>query len=44
MMIFMKILDYESTKNILQSLIDNKPLKIGSQIGRLGSRGANNAQ
>ena len=41
---FYEDLDYESTKNILQSLIDNKPLKIGSQIGRLGSRGANNAQ
>jgi NADH-quinone oxidoreductase E subunit len=31
-------LSYESTKNILQSLIDGKKNKIGSQIGRKGSK------
>ena len=31
-------LTYDSTKNILQSLIDNKPIKVGSQSGRKGSR------
>ena len=40
---FYEDLDYESTKNLLISLIDNKPLQIGSQIGRQGSKGINNA-
>ena len=31
-------LTYESTKSILQRLIDNKPVEIGSQSGRKGSR------
>tara|TARA_B100000427_G_C15353395_1_gene526499 strand:+ start:308 stop:853 length:546 start_codon:yes stop_codon:yes gene_type:complete len=31
-------LTYETTKNILQSLIDRKPLEIGSQSGRQGSK------
>ena len=31
-------LTYDTTKNILQSLIDNKPLQVGSQSGRKGSR------
>ena len=41
---FYEDLDYESTKNLLISLIDNKPLKVGSQIGRQGSKGINNAK
>jgi NADH:ubiquinone oxidoreductase subunit E len=41
---FYEDLDYESTKNLLISLIDNKPLQIGSQIGRQGSKGINNAE
>ncbi len=31
-------LTYDTTKNILQSLIDKKPVQIGSQSGRKGSR------
>ena len=31
-------LTYDTTKNILQSLIDRKPVQIGSQSGRKGSR------
>ena len=31
-------LTYDTTKNILQSLIDKKPVHIGSQSGRKGSR------
>ena len=31
-------LTYDSTKNILQSLINKKPIEIGSQSGRKGSR------
>ena len=34
----------ESTKNLLISLIDNKPLKVGSQIGRQGSKGVNDVK
>ena len=41
---FYEDLDYESTKNLLISLIDNKPLKVGSQIGRQGSKGANDVK
>ena len=41
---FYEDLDYESTKNLLISLIDNKPLQAGSQIGRQGSKGLNNAE
>ena len=41
---FYEDLDYESTKNLLISLIDNKPLQVGSQIGRQGSKGINNAE
>ena len=41
---FYEDLDYESTKNLLISLIDNKPLQGGSQIGRQGSKGINNAE
>ena len=41
---FYEDLDYESTKNLLISLIDNKPLKVGSQIGRQGSRGVNDVK
>ena len=41
---FYEDLDYESTKNLLISLIDNKPLKVGSQIGRQGSKGVNDAK
>ena len=36
---FYEDLNYESTKNLLLSLIDNKPLQVGSQIGRQGSKG-----
>ena len=31
-------LTYDTTKNILQSLIDKKPVQVGSQSGRKGSR------
>ena len=41
---FYEDLDYESTKNLLISLIDNKPLKVGSQIGRQGSKGVNDVK
>ena len=41
---FYEDLDYESTKNLLISLIDNKPMQVGSQIGRQGSKGINNAK
>jgi NADH-quinone oxidoreductase E subunit len=41
---FYEDLDYESTKNLLISLIDNKPLQVGSQIGRQGSKGVNDAK
>ena len=41
---FYEDLDYESTKNLLISLIDNKSLQVGSQIGRQGSKGINNAE
>ena len=41
---FYEDLDYESTKNLLISLIDNKPLKVCSQIGRQCSKGINNAK
>jgi len=41
---FYEDLDYESTKNLLISLIDNKPLQVGSQIGRQGSKGVNDVK
>jgi NADH-quinone oxidoreductase E subunit len=41
---FYEDLNYESTKNLLISLIDNKPLQIGSQIGRQGSKGVNDVK
>ena len=41
---FYEDLDYESTKNLLISLIDNKPLQVCSQLGRQGSKGINNAE
>ena len=41
---FYEDLNYESTKNLLISLIDNKPLKVGSQIGRQGSKGVNDVK
>jgi NADH-quinone oxidoreductase E subunit len=41
---FYEDLNYESTKNLLLSLIDNKPLQVGSQIGRQGSKGVSNVK
>ena len=35
---FYEDLNYENTKNVLQSFIDGNPSPIGSQIGRKGSR------
>ena len=35
---FYEDLNYESTKNILQSLIDDKPVQVGSQTERQGSK------
>lgn len=35
---FYEDLNYESTKNILQSLIDDNPVQVGSQTGRQGSK------
>ena len=31
-------LTYDSTKNVLQSLIDGTPIEVGSQSGRKGSK------
>jgi hypothetical protein len=41
---FYEDLNYETTKNILLSLIDGKPLQVGSQIGRQGSKGVSDAK
>ena len=41
---FYEDLNYESTKNLLLSLIDNKPLQVGSQIGRQGSKGVSDVK
>ena len=35
---FYEDLNYENTKNVLQSFIDGNPSPIGSQTGRKGSR------
>ena len=41
---FYEDLNYESTKNLLLSLIDNKPLQVGSQIGRQGTKGVSDVK
>ncbi|MDA7764199.1 NAD(P)H-dependent oxidoreductase subunit E, partial [Pelagibacterales bacterium] len=41
---FYEDLNYESTKDLLLSLIDNKPLQVGSQIGRQGSKGVSDVK
>ena len=41
---FYEDLNYENTKNVLQSLIDGNPSPIGSQIGRKGSRAQQNVK
>jgi NADH-quinone oxidoreductase E subunit len=41
---FYEDLNYESTKNLLLSLIDNRPLQVGSQIGRQGSKGVSDVK
>ncbi|MDB9818659.1 NADH-quinone oxidoreductase subunit NuoE [Pelagibacterales bacterium] len=41
---FYEDLNYESTKNLLLSLIDNKTLQVGSQIGRQGSKGVSDVK
>ena len=41
---FYEDLNYESAKNLLLSLIDNKPLQVGSQIGRQGSKGVSDVK
>ena len=41
---FYEDLNYESTKNLLLSLIENKPLQVGSQIGRQGSKGVSDVK
>ena len=37
-------LDKEKTLKILDKILDNKPLKVGSQIGRQGSKGVNDVK
>ena len=41
---FYEDLNHESAKNILQSLIDDKPIQIGSQTGRQGSKAEQHAK